>query len=308
MYVKFWGVRGSIPTPGPKTVRYGGNTSCIEIRLESGQLLIIDAGSGIRELGNWLLANDQKKGPLKTDIFLTHTHWDHIHGYPFFTPTYIKGNEFRIHGPVNYSGKLEKIFSAQMDYTYYPVKLEDAGAKVSFNELKEGTIYVGGAKVTTCYLNHPILCLGYRIEADDRVVCTVYDHEPYVNIFSTDGRLDTDEAREAQEAVDMANAKIRKHIENADLVIYDSQYHSREELDSHRGWGHSSIEEALSDAVAARVKRLAIFHHDPTRSDDSLDAFHLALRERVKQEGLGIITFPAKEGLTVPLSGAPPRG
>ena len=114
-----------------------------------------------------------------------------------------------------------------MDYTYYPVKLEDAGEVGFMNS--EGTIYVGGAKVTTCYLNHPILCLGYRIEADDRVVCTVYDHEPYVNIFSTDGRLDTDEAREAQGSRRYGQCQDRKHIENADLVIYDSQYHSREE-------------------------------------------------------------------------------
>ena len=299
MYAKFWGVRGSIPAPGPKTIRYGGNTSCIEIRLASGQLLIIDAGSGIREFGLWLLANDQKQGPLKTDILLTHTHWDHIHGYPFFVPAYIKNNEFIIHGPVNYAGNLEKIFSAQMDYTYYPIKLEDAGARVKFNELKEGTITIGGAKVTTCYLNHPILCLGYRVEADDRVICTVYDHEPYVNIFGNPE--DSDEAREAQEAVDMANEKILRHIENADLVIYDAQYHTKQELDSHKGWGHSSVEDAITNCLAARVKHLAIFHHDPTRSDEDLRALHISLRQRLRDEGRKLLVFPAREGLLVPL-------
>jgi len=304
VYAKFWGVRGSIPAPGLKTVRYGGNTSCIEIRLANGEFLVIDAGSGIREFGLWLLAHDQKQGPLKTNILLTHTHWDHIHGYPFFVPAYIKSNEFTIHGPVNYAGKLEKIFSAQMDYTYYPIKLEDAGAKVTFNELMEGTIQIGDAKITTCYLNHPILCLGYRVEADNRVVSTVYDHEPYVNLFA-DGQAETEEAREAQEVVDMANAKIRRHIQDSDLVIYDAQYHTREDLDAHRGWGHSSVEEAIDDCLAANVKRLCLFHHDPTRSDEALNALYLSLKERMKgvkeKTGKRLLVFPAKEGLTVQL-------
>jgi phosphoribosyl 1,2-cyclic phosphodiesterase len=301
VYVKFWGVRGSIPTPGPKTARYGGNTSCIEIRLASGQILIVDAGSGIREFGIWLMANDQKQGPIKTDILLTHTHWDHIHGYPFFGPAYIKGNEFVIHGPVSHAGKLDKIFSAQMDYTYYPIQFQATGASVSFNELKEGTIQIGDAKVTTYYLNHPVLCLGYRIEADDRVVCTVYDHEPYRNLFCGNGPPDTVEAQEAQEAADMANEKIRRHIQNADLVIFDAQYHSKEELEAHLGWGHSSIEYALDTCLAAEAKRMCFFHHDPTRSDTALNEFHIALQQKIKAEGRKILTFPAREGLVVPL-------
>lgn len=301
MKIRFWGVRGSIPVPGPTTVKYGGNTSCIEIRTESGRLLIIDAGSGIRELGNHLLKTDQKQGPIRTDIFLTHTHWDHIHGYPFFTPTYIKGNEFTIHGPVNYSGRLEHIFSAQMDYTYYPVKLEDAGAKVSFNELKEGTFYLDDISITTCYLNHPILCIGYRIEADGKVFCTVYDHEPYRNIFARDGQLDTDEAREAQEAVDMMNGKILHHVRDADLVVYDAQYHTREELDSHRGWGHSSLIEAVQAAKQAKIKKLAFFHHDPTRTDEQLDAMEQRLQKSLAQQGNPFGILAAREGLTIQL-------
>ena len=301
MHVKFWGVRGSIPTPGPETVRYGGNTSCIEVRLANGQFLIIDAGSGLREFGRWLIANDQKKGPLKTNILLTHTHWDHIHGYPFFGPAYIKGNEFTIHGPVSHAGNLEQIFSAQMDYTYYPINFRATGATVSFKELKEGTVHIGDAKVTTYYLHHPTLCLSYRIEADDRVVCTVFDHEPYTNIFSKDGNLDTEEAQEAQEAVDMANEKIRSHIRDADLVICDAQYHGKAELDSHRGWGHSSVETALEMCLAANAKRICFFHHDPTRNDAALNALHISLRKQMKEEGRKVLTFPAREGLVVPL-------
>ena len=301
MYVKFWGVRGSIPAPGPKTVLYGGNTSCIEVRLANGQLLIVDAGSGIREFGLWLMANDQKQGPLKTDILLTHTHWDHIHGYPFFIPAYIKGNEFTIHGPVSHAGNLEQIFSAQMDYTYYPIRFQSTGATVRFNELKETTIQIGAAKVTAYYLNHPILCLGYRIEADDRVVCTVFDHEPYANLFSVDGSLDTEEAQEAQEAVDMANEKIRSHIKDADLVIHDAQYHGEKEFSSHRGWGHSSFEYALETCIAANAKQVCFFHHDPTRDDSALDKIHISIQDTLKANGNKILTFQAREGLVVPL-------
>jgi phosphoribosyl 1,2-cyclic phosphodiesterase len=302
MFVRLWGVRGSIPTPGPRTVRYGGNTSCIEVRSASGKLVIIDAGSGIRELGNHLMKTDQKNGPIKTDIFLTHTHWDHIHGYPFFVPTYIKGNEFTVHGPVNYAGKLESIFSAQMDYTYYPVKLEDAGATVKFNELKETTYYIGeDFKIITCFLNHPILCLGYRVEADERVFCTVYDHEPYQNIFAKDGKLDSQEAIEAQETVDQMNEKITRFIRGADLVVHDAQYHTEEEFFKHRGWGHCSVPFAINSALSAGVKRLCIFHHDPTRTDDELDALHLSMKARMQEEGKRLITFPAKEGLQIPL-------
>ncbi len=301
MHIRFWGVRGSVPTPGPKTVKYGGNTTCIELRLSDNRLFIIGAGSGIRELGNYLLANDLKNGPLKTDIFLSHTHWDHIHGYPFFTPTYFKDNEFTIHGPVNYAGKLKDIFSAQMDYTYYPVKLEDTGASVEFNELKEGTYLIGGIKVTTCYLNHPVLCIGYRIEAEGKTLVTVYDHEQYQNIFSRDGNLDSEEAIEAQSAVDMMNAKIVNHCKGADLLIHDAQYHNQQEYDAHRGWGHSTVRDAISTGLKAGVKKLALFHHDPARPDDALDKLHAQITEQLRGAGKDIDVFPAREGLTISL-------
>lgn len=302
MFIRFWGVRGSIPVPGPKTVRYGGNTSCLEVRADDGRMIIIDAGSGIRELGNFLLATDQKAGPIQTDIFLTHTHWDHIHGYPFFTPIYFKQNKFTIHGPVNaISGSLEDIFSAQMDYSYYPVKLEDTGASVDFSELKEGQFIVNGFSIRTTYLNHPVLCLGYRVEVDDKVFCTVYDHEPYQNIFARDGNIESEEAREAQATVDEMNSKIIRHIQGADLVVYDAQYHNAEEYNSHRGWGHSSVQDAIGNCLKAHVKRVAIFHHDPTRSDDELDALHADLKEKIRKSGHPLVVFPAKEGLRVPL-------
>jgi len=299
MKVKFWGVRGSIPSPGPETVKYGGNTACLEITTNSGRRIIIDAGSGIRALGNHLMATEQKNFPLKMDIFLTHTHWDHIHGYPFFVPAYIPGNEFTIHGPVNYSGKLSKIFSAQMDYTYYPIRLEEAGANVKFNELKEGVFYLDEIKITATYLNHPISCLGYRIEADGKIFCTVYDHEQYHNLFTQEGEKDSPEAAEAQEIVDIMNNKIIEHIKDADFLVYDGQYHTQEEYEDKKGWGHSTTDDAINAAIKANVKNLAIFHHDPQRKDSELDALNIKMQKQITPTLKRI--FAAKERLTIKL-------
>ena len=138
MKIKFWGVRGSIPTPGPDTVVYGGNTTCIEVRLKSGKVIIIGAGSGIRGLGNYLVANDMKNGPLDIDLFVSHTHWDHIMGFPFFTPVFIPGNKIRVHGPVNIGEEgLEKIFALQMSYNYFPLRADELAADITYELLKE---------------------------------------------------------------------------------------------------------------------------------------------------------------------------
>ena len=186
MTVKFWGVRGSIPCPGPTTVDYGGNTACLELRFgDEERLIIIDAGSGIRSLGNYLMQHDLPKGPIDTSIFITHTHWDHIMGFPFFTPIFIPGSSITIYGPVTYEDEgLDRIIGDQLTYRYFPVKHSELAAKIKYVALKESTMDLGdGIKVTTKYLNHPILCLGYRFEYEGRVFCTVYDTEPFRNLF-----------------------------------------------------------------------------------------------------------------------------
>ena len=181
MRLRFWGVRGSIPCPGSQTVKYGGNTPCIELRLsEPDRLIILDAGSGIRELGNHLMANDMSKGPLDTELFLTHTHWDHIMGFPFFTPIYIPGVKLKVYGPVTHEYEsLESIVGGQLTYRYFPVRHVELAADISYEHLKEGVFDLGGGLILhTKYLNHPVLCLGYRFEYRGRVFCTVYDTEP----------------------------------------------------------------------------------------------------------------------------------
>lgn len=277
MQVKFWGVRGSIPCPGPDTVKYGGNTPCIELRIrESGRLIIIDAGSGIRELGNYMMAHDLPKGPIRAELFLTHTHWDHIMGYPFFTPIYIPGTEIRVCGPVNHEeDSLEGIVGGQMSYRYFPVRHLELAAKIKYTSLKEGKFDLGeGMVLTTKYLNHPVLCLGYRFQYKGKVFCTAYDTEPFQNLFTTDindPSYDKDMAQEGKAVADEQNKAIEDFFKGVDVLVHDAQYTKREYKESRVGWGHSSIEHTVAAANRAGVKNLVLFHHEPGRSDKEID-------------------------------------
>lgn len=277
MKLRFWGVRGSIPCPGPATMKYGGNTACLELRFpEAGRLIIIDAGSGLRELGNFIMANDFRHGPVNTDIFLCHTHWDHIMGFPFFTPLYVPGNTIRVHGPVSFADdSLEEIVGGQLTYRYFPVRQTDLAAKISYHELKEGVYDLGdGISLTTKYLNHPILCLGYRFEYKGKIACTAYDTEPFRNLFCNDPHSpDFDEGMAAEGELVAAeqNAAVEQFFAGADLLVHDAQYTIEEYRSKFTGWGHSSIEHALAAAGRAGVKATALFHHDPARSDQQID-------------------------------------
>ena len=276
--IKFWGVRGSIPCPGPKTMKYGGNTACIELRFpEVNRLIIIDAGSGIRELGNFMMANDFKKGPITTDIFLTHTHWDHIMGFPFFTPIYVPGSTIRIHGPVSFEGDtLEKVVGGQLTYRYFPVRQAELAAKIEYLDLKEGEFDLGdGITVTAKYLNHPVLCLGYRFTYRGKTICTAYDTEPFHNVFCTnpeDPSYDEGMATEGELVAQEQNGVLAQFFSGADLLVHDTQYTQEEYTARFLGWGHSPFEHAVAAAKQAGVKSLALFHHDPMRTDDQIDA------------------------------------
>jgi len=307
MLLRFWGVRGSIPTPGPETVKYGGNTTCLEIRLNNGKIIIIGAGSGIRALGNKLVMEDMKKGPLDIDLFLSHTHWDHIMGFPFFTPIFIPGNKIRVHGPVNIGDEdLEQIVAGQMSYNYFPVKADELAADIEYKVLKEGHFELsGGVKITTKILNHPIIDLGYRIEADGKVLVTVYDHEPFRNLFESnpdDPDYDEIEVREGQKAAEENNRRVLEFIRGADLLVHDAQYTNREYNSSKLGWGHSPMELVVKNGILMGVKRLALFHHDPTRKDVELDALERKIRARVKKiKKTNIDVFFAREGMEIKL-------
>ena len=298
--VRFWGVRGSIPCPGPETVIYGGNTACLEIRANN-RLLIIDCGTGIRPLGVKLLSADYNKGPVDADIFITHTHWDHIMGFPMFTPIFIPQTKLRFHGPVSSDEEtLESIIGTQLSYRYWPVTLGELAAKIEYCQIKETELDLGaGLEVSTKYLNHPILCMGYRFDYQGKTIVTAYDHEPFRNVFPLDPQdpsYNEDAALEGEAAAKEENDKVKSFFKNADVLIHDTQYTS-EELKTHLGWGHSSYDLAIDTAVKAGVKKLVFFHHDPNRTDEQLEALEKNFQKETAGTGLDVIM--AREGLTI---------
>lgn len=278
MKVKFWGVRGSIPCPGPTTQKYGGNGACIELRVGKKQrIVIIDAGSGIRELGNSLMKNDLPNGPISADIFLSHTHWDHIMGFPYFVPIYVPGSKLNVYGPVTFEEEpLEEVVGGQMKYRYFPVNFGELSSNVDYIRLNEnpGLDLGGGLKVATKFLNHPITALGFRFEYEGKVFCTCHDTEPFRNLFITDPEHpDYDEAMavEGEEVANEQNLLLEQFFQGADLLVCDAQYTEEEYLANRVGWGHTPIEHAIAAANRSGVKRLALFHHDPDRTDEQID-------------------------------------
>jgi phosphoribosyl 1,2-cyclic phosphodiesterase len=305
MKIKFWGVRGSIPSPGFQYVKYGGNTLCVEVFFEDiGRLIVIDAGSGLRLLGNHLIAEGFSAGQLEADIFLTHTHLDHIIGFPFFGPIFQAGTRLKVYGPVTCEDdSLEAVIGGQMSYRYFPVRQEELTARIEYLKLKEGCFDLGdGIRLTTKYLNHPLLCLGFRFEYKGKICCTAYDTEPFQNLFITDPQdpaYDEIMAHQGEAAARDENHRLEDFLAGADLLIHDAQY-TRQEYDTERrGWGHSPIEYAIEAAMRSQVKRLALFHHDPMRTDAQLDelaALHCDSRNTGSTEA-----FFAREGMVVSL-------
>ena len=303
MKVKFWGVRGSIPCPGPQTVKYGGNTVCMELQFtDSDRRIIIDAGSGLRGLGDQLLSNGNGDRPLRADLLLTHTHLDHILGIPFFGPIYSPNTRLRIFGPVTCEEEsLETVLGGQLSYRYFPVRQAELAAQIEYVDLKEGSFDLGqGIRVTTKYLNHPLLCFGYRIECNGHVFCTAYDTEPFYNFFSTDpSDPDYDEAlaQEGELAANLGNSSMQEFVAAADLLVYDGQY-TRQEYESGKiGWGHTPVEYAIELARRSKTEKLALIHHDPMRTDAQLD--ELADKLCTPQHGRDTQVFFAREGMVI---------
>lgn len=277
MKIKFWGVRGSIPCPGPQTMKYGGNGACLQLTVEGRkEIIIIDAGSGVRELGNSLLKHELPKGPMDIRLYLSHTHWDHIMGFPYFVPIYIPGTKLKVVGPVSFEDDpLEDVVGGQMKYRYFPINVSELAAEIEYDRLREEPeIDLGdGLIMSTKILNHPITALGYRFEYKGKVFCTCYDHEPYRNLFITDPEhpeFDEAMAYEGEEVAKEQNLAVEDFFKGADLLVHDSQY-TEEEYQSKVGWGHSTFEHAIESANRAGVKKLILFHHDPDRTDEQID-------------------------------------
>ena len=299
--VRIWGDRGSIPCPGPNTVTYGGNTSCLEIRAGE-KLVIVDFGTGIKPLGDYLMANDFKFGNINTDVFITHTHWDHIMGFPMFTPLFVPSSNIRIRGPVSYEDEtLEKIIGAQLTYRYWPIRISELSASIEYAQIKETSIDLGdGLWVTTKYLNHPILCLGYRFEYKGKSIVTAYDHEPFRNLFPTDPEdpsYDEEAAIEGDAVAREENQKLLRFFQDADILIHDTQY-AATEFKKHIGWGHSTFEWAINSANKSNVKKLVMFHHDPNRTDVELEYLEMHYKKLINEK-TSMQIIMAREGLKI---------
>jgi phosphoribosyl 1,2-cyclic phosphodiesterase/CheY-like chemotaxis protein len=291
MIVKFWGTRGSIPTPGRRTASFGGNTSCVEIREDDGRVILMDCGTGARPLGLDII-NRAEQLPL-VDILVTHTHWDHIQGFPFFLPAYVPGSRLTIYGARGLDRTLEGSLSGQMQHTYFPVQLQELRARIDFVEVAEERFKLGSFRVTTQFLNHTAPTMGYRLESGTLKVVYATDHEPFcwTPVNGTDVH-----------ALDHPGED--RHIEfmaNADLLIHDSQYIDQE-YPGKRGWGHSTIEYVIDVAVSAKVKRLALSHHDPLHNDEWVRRETDRARRRARSQGSDIEIFAAAEGMEIPLT------
>lgn len=290
MKVKFWGVRGSIPSPGSKTVRYGGNTTCIEVRTDDGHLIILDGGTGIFPLAESLLAEQ----PVSARIFNTHSHWDHIQGLPFFLPLFSSGNHIRLYATngLGLEDGPERILRAQLQYSYFPINEVKFKSPIHYRTVTpDKAIAVGSATVTPISLNHPGGDVGYLISDNGKSVFFTGDHEPYPNLAGADdaGVAPYDPVTNPQ------NYALAQALKGIDLLIVDSTY-THDEYQTKQGWGHGTFDSSIRLAKTAEVGALYCTHHEPSRSDDELE---LALSEALTRHAntIGNLTVHlAREG------------
>ncbi len=288
MRFQFRGTRGSLSVPGSSTVKYGGNTTCIEVRSDADELIILDAGTGIRELGLELAGNM----PVKCHLFVSHTHWDHIQGVPFFVPMFVSGNELIIYGPpdpLTMTG-IESVLAKQMEYPHFPVRVSELQADISYETLSDGqTVDLGFAKVSTILMNHPAMAFGCKIECDGKTLFFTGDHEPFYNIYDQGD----EDFEDYEKIVCERNRGIVDFIRGVDVFIADAQY-TEEEYELKKGWGHSSFERTLTLARDAEVGKTYLTHHETTRTDEEIDAIDARLQEQWKDSGMDF--YMAREG------------
>lgn len=274
--ITFWGVRGSLPVPGPNTIKYGGNTPCIQVKI-GGRLLILDAGTGLYNLGGYLV---RKGGAVSGDIFITHTHWDHIQGFPFFAPAFVKGNRFTIYGQGKMNLNIANLMRGQMMHPHFPVTLDQMSADIEFCDIGSGEeLDLGdGITVKTAHNNHPNGSLSYRLEHGGRACCYVTDTEHYSCV----------------------DPNLKNLVRGADLVIYDTnftdeEYAGCEGSPARVGWGHSTWQEGIKLVQAAGAKKLVLFHHAIYRTDRDMDEIERLAQERYRD------CVAAREGMVIAL-------
>ena len=286
--VRFWGVRGSIPTPGPRTRRYGGNTSCVEVRVDD-TILIFDAGTGLRELGVQLLRGRPKD--LTLHLFLSHPHWDHIQGFPFFAPAYVESTTLYVYGPRG-DDKNYQLLSGQMSNAYFPVRFSDLGANIVSRSFAGASVKAGDVTVHSFGQKHPGGSVGFRVEHDGKSI-----------VFATDSELDQvlvnpEVVKTSPDALRELPADLIEAASGADLLVADAQYTDIEYAQK-VGWGHPRATTVVDFAVQAGVRQLALTHHDPMHSDRDVDLMVLECQERAAAHGAELEVFGAREGVTL---------
>jgi len=307
MRVRFWGVRGSLPVPGPKTERYGGNTSCVEVRSAAGTRIIIDAGTGIRRLGKELMREEFESGRGSAHLLISHTHWDHIQGLPFFAPLYQQGNHLYVYARRRDDVHLRAVFASQTDDPYFPISIEQAKAGISFRELADSaTFEIAEVAVTCARLNHPYVATAYRLSVDGASVAYVSDTAPFSDIlFENQYIAHPPPLRAALPEADRAKLRAMRDgvvrlCEGADLVIYDTMFTPDDYLRIPH-YGHSRPSDALDVCRHAGARRLALFHHAPERSDADVDNILKETRAQALSARIALDVTAAYEGMDIEL-------
>jgi phosphoribosyl 1,2-cyclic phosphodiesterase len=305
MRVKFWGVRGSLPVPGRKTERYGGNTSCVEVRSESGTRVVVDAGTGIRKLGKEMVA--EADAGSEVHLLISHTHWDHIQGLPFFSPLYQKGNKLHVYARKRDDLHLRAVFASQTDDPYFPIPFDEAKADIAFSELSDSAKFeVKDVKVACARLNHPYIATAYRLTVDGASVVYVSDTAPFSDILFEDAFIAQPPSPGAElpaadkKKLKAMHAGIVKLCEGADLVVYDTMF-TNEDYRRQPHFGHSRPQDALQICQEAGARKLALFHHAPERADAEVDKILDETKSAAKRDGIDLDIVAAYEGLDISL-------
>jgi phosphoribosyl 1,2-cyclic phosphodiesterase len=299
MEITFWGVRGSLPTPGSHTVRYGGNTPCVEVRPDPETLLILDAGTGLFNLGEKLMKTG---APVRAHILLSHTHWDHIQGLPFFRPAIEAGNEITIIGSDHNDITLESVLADQMRIMYFPLQFSELKSKIDFRIVGEGSFTIGGTKVDTIYVNHPGFTLGYRITRNGKSIVYISDNEPFNREHAGSGsnKVGKPVVELFKRTNGNPNERIVEFARDADMLIHDSMF-TPDEYELKEFWGHSDYRFAMGIAVEAKVKTIMLFHHAPNHSDEDVDRIVRDCRKELEKASYPPKCIAAAEGMTVDL-------
>src|SRR5436190_18321192 len=289
--LKFWGTRGSISVPEPGTLHFGGNTTCVEVRAD-GEIIVLDAGSGIRALGI-ALEKEFKSQPISLSLLVTHAHWDHIQGLPFFAPAYEKKNEIRVRGYDGLDMGFGEIMAEPMKAPFFPIAMRELSARVDIKKLTEMEFCCGKVQVRARFVNHPGICAGYRLFTSAGSIALLPDHEPYRFLHSA--RANHMSAEQAKKTATEERAALVEFLHGSNILILDAQY-TDTEYESHVGWGHGSVSSAVSLALDAEVRRLLLFHHDPSHDDAMVDAMVNDARRLIREGGKDLEVDGAREG------------